>query len=118
MSFSLNMSISGLGSQSITMPVAGLLTVDGKLSLSLESQDVSQPAPPSSPPNSAPSGASQCVVTINQNGSPMYTGIAGATGFNKELQVAVGDVIAIVLSSSAAPDQGLNVIKGVVALYI
>ena len=45
---------------------------------------------------------SQVVVTVNLNGgSAFYTGIAGAEGFETGITAAVGDVINVILSSSA-----------------
>jgi hypothetical protein len=46
----------------------------------------------------------------------MYTGVAGATGFQTEFTCAAADVITIVFTSTATADQGLNSIKSVIAL--
>lgn len=100
--FNQNLVFNGLGTLSLTVPVAGAYFIDGKISL---------PTMPKG--DSAPSS---CLVTINQNGSPIYTGIAGAEGFYKTVTCAASDVLAMVFSSSAAVDQPLNVIKSVVSI--
>lgn len=100
--FNQNLSFVGLGTLSITVPLAGAYFVDGKISLpTLSKGDV------------APSAV---LVTVNQNGSPVYTGQAGAEGFYTTLSCAASDVIAMVFSSAAAVDQGLNVIKSTVSI--
>lgn len=96
-----NLTFNGLGTLSITVPQAGAYFVDGKISL---------------PSLTNGGGVSACLVTINQNGSPVYTGIAGAEGFYTDISCAAADVIAIVFSSAATPDQGLNVIKSTIAI--
>lgn len=60
---------------------------------------------------------SQVVATIKQNGSTIFTGQAGAEGFMiTGLTCAAGDTISVQLSSGAAVDQGLNLIKCTVAI--
>lgn len=98
-----NLVFNGLGTLSITVPVAGSYFCEGKISL---------------PTLTNGGGVSACLVTINQNGSPIYTGQAGAEGFKTDIVCAALDVIAIVLSSSAAADQPLNVIKSTISIGI
>lgn len=43
---------------------------------------------------------SQVVVTVNHNGSPIYTGMAGAKGFSTGAQCTAGDTMTVVLTSS------------------
>lgn len=86
----------GLGTLSTNAPLAGNYFLEGHTSL---------------PTLSNGGGVSACLVTINQNGSPVYTGVAGAEGFRTTLSCAAADLIAVVFSSSAAADQGKNVIK-------
>lgn len=100
--FNQNLTFNGLGTLSITVPLAGAYFVSGKISL-----------PTLSKGDSAPSA---CLVVVNQNGSPVYTGIAGAEGFYTDISCAANDVIAMVFSSAAAVDQGLNVIKSVISI--
>jgi len=94
-------SINGLGTFALfTAPSAGIYFVNGQLML---------------PSLTAGSGASQVVTLVKQNGSTIYTGIAGATGFQiNQITCAAGDAITAVLSSSAAPDQVENAVRGVV----
>lgn len=94
--------MTGLITQATTLTQAGVYSIEGKLSMPTISE--------------GSSADSQVVATINQNGSPVYVGQAGAEGFKAPLNVAANDVIAVVLSSSAAIDQDLNVIKCVVAI--
>lgn len=97
-SFNQNMAFSGLGTFSlIPAPAAGPYVVEGHLSL---------------PTIVNGGGASSAVVVINQNSSAKYTGVAGAEGFKCELLCAVGDQVDVVVSSAAAGDAALNVIKG------
>ncbi len=60
---------------------------------------------------SGASSDSQVVVTVLQNSSTMYTGLAGARGFRVPITAAANDLISIALSSSASIDQGSNVIR-------
>lgn len=99
--FAQELTFTGLGTLSVIVPVADLYFFKGKMTI-----------PELSTGSSAPS---QLVVTINKNGSPVYTGQAGAEGFYVTLQLAALDLIAIVFSSAAAVDQPINVIKAVIA---
>lgn len=96
-----NFVFNGLGTLSFTVPNAGPYMLSGKISL---------------PTLVNGGGASSLVVTVNQNGSPVYTGVAGASGFGVELNCAASDLIAIVFSSAAAADLPLNVIKSVISI--
>ncbi len=96
-----NQTFDGLGTLALfTAPQAGDYFVDGKISL---------------PSIVGGAGPSSLLVVINQNGSPVYTGPVGATGFYTGLVCALNDAITVVFSSSAAADQGLNVIKSTIA---
>lgn len=101
MAFNQNASFAGLGTYSVIVPTAGLYFVDGKISLpSVRDGD----------------GKSACLAVVNVNGSPVYTGVAGAEGFKTDMICAAGDTVAVVLSSAAAADQPLNVIKSNIAI--
>lgn len=99
--FNQNAAIGGLNTYSVIVPNAGPYAIKGKLTL---------------PTIVGGGGASSCVVTVNQNGSPVYTGVAGAEGYFTTLNCAVGDTIAVVLSSAAAVDQALNAVKATVGI--
>ena len=101
--FSQNFTFCGLGTFTMSIPIAGLYFFRGKLSLPQLTQG---------------SGPSACLVTINQNGSPVYTGTAGAEGFETNFVCALNDVITIVFSSSAAADLPLNVIKSTMSVWL
>lgn len=100
--FNQNLTFAGLGTLSITVPLAGLYFVEGKISLPTLPKGDSSP--------------SALVVVVNKNGSPIYTGSAGAEGFRTVTSCAANDLIAMVFSSAAAVDQGLNVIKSTVSI--
>jgi hypothetical protein len=92
-------SVNGLQTFTIlNAPVAGIYFVNGQWSL----------------PMPTGSGPSSIVCTIKQNGSTIYTGIAGATGAQiNQIVCAAADVITAVFSSSVAVDEALNALQGV-----
>lgn len=96
-----NLVFNGLGTLSITVPVAGTYFVSGNISI---------------PTISTGSSPSSCLVVINKNGSPVFTGNAGDEGFYANFVCAAADVVAVVFSSSAAVDQLLNVIKSTISI--
>lgn len=60
---------------------------------------------------------SQVVATLSRNGSTIYTGNAGATGFMVTgIQCVAGDTLGVQLSSGAAIDQPPNTIKCTLAI--
>lgn len=96
--FYLNAPFSGLGTAVSTQAtVAGIYEVEGKLDL------------PSIPAGSLT--ASAVVVVVNKNGSPVYTGSAGARGFAVRVPCAALDAITVVLSSAALVDLEKNAVK-------
>lgn len=97
--------LNGLQSFTAFANQAGAYSLRGKLSL---------------PTANTEGGAdSQVVVVVKQNGSTIYTGVAGATGFGvSPIVCALGDAIQITLSSAAAVDQPLNAIKGTVTFFL
>lgn len=100
--FSQNLTFAGLGTLSLTVPLAGNYFLAGKISL------------PTIPKGDATPSA--LLVTVNQNGSPVYVGQPGAEGFYKDVACAANDLLAVVFSSSALVDQGLNVIKSTISV--
>lgn len=60
------------------------------------------------------SANSQAAVDVFKNNTVrLYHGVSGAKGFSlRAVALASGDVIKVAISSSAAVDQGLNVVKG------
>lgn len=99
--FNQNIESTGLNTVSTTVPYAGPYFVKGKFTI---------------PTLVGGAGASSLVVTVNQNGSPVYVGQVGPEGFYTNISCAAYDVIAIVLSSSAAVDAALNAIKCVYSI--
>lgn len=95
MAYDLRSELQGIGSVSVQVP-AGAGFVKGKLSL---------------PSIIGGNGPSSIVVTVNQNGSPIYTGSAGAEGFYVTFLGALNDTIAVVTSSAASIDNALNTVK-------
>lgn len=99
-----NLSINGLGTVSWTCPATTPLLLDGKYSLPTLTDDGGL-------------GATAALMTINQNGSPIYTGLAGSEGFRvNNVSAALNDVFTFVLTSAAAVDSTLNAIRGVIAI--
>lgn len=94
--FNQNLVWTGLGTETLVAPFAGTFFFDGKIQCPTLSTD---------------GQASAVVTTINQNGTPVYTGTAGAQGFHVDIVCAANDSITIVFSSAAAVDQGANIIK-------
>ncbi len=100
MSFNQNLNTAGLNTITLVAPVAGSFFFDIKISC----------------PQLVTDGlASQVVCTLTQNSTTVYTGHAGAEGAHVDLSCALGDTIVITFTSSAAVDQGLNVIKSTIA---
>lgn len=107
MAFNVNMTVTGLTTVSIGIPVAAETPISGKLSLPTLTTGAT--------------ATSQCVVTITQTpngGGPttIYTGQAGAEGFALIANCAALDTIAITTSSSAPVDQQLNSIKTTISV--
>ncbi len=102
-----NQTSTGLGTiATFKADVTGLYDVAGTITLPTVINGGVQPG-------QAPSAL---VVVVNKNGSPAYTGFAGAEGFFAQVYCAATDVLTVVLSSSAPVDQGLNVIKTTVSM--
>lgn len=101
--FNSNATYTGLGTFTITAPVADQYQVFGKLRL------------PSIPQGDAT--ASSVVVVVKQNSTTVYTGNAGARGFdNIVINAAAGDTISCITSSSAAVDQPINAVQMTVSV--
>ncbi len=99
--FNQNIESTGLSTISTTVPYAGPYFVKGMITL---------------PTLVDGGGASSLVVTVNQNGSPVYTGSAGAEGFYTNISCAAFDVIAVVFSSSASVDALSNALQSVISI--
>ena len=99
--FNQNIEAVGLGTTSVTVPYTGAYFVSGKFTI---------------PTLVGGAGASSLVVTVNQNGSPIYTGQAGPEGFYTNVSCVAYDVIAIVLTSVAAVDAVNNAVKAVYSI--
>lgn len=97
-----NLVSSGLGTTTLKVPDAGPYMVQGKISLPQI--------------NTGASANSAVVTVVNKNGSPVYTGTAGAEGFGVEVTCAANDTLTIVLSSAATVDQPANVIKANISI--
>lgn len=105
-----NLNSNGLGTLTYVIPAAGTYAFDGKIHV------------PTAVENAGTAGnlggVSAVVVTISQNGTQRYAGMAGAQGFQLyQLPCAANDSITIVTSSAAAVDQGLNAVKLTMAIY-
>lgn len=91
-------SFTGLGTYTYVTPTAGPYDVQWQFDLPQQAKGATA--------NSA------VVVTINLNGSPVYTGVAGGQGGECTVLCAAGDTITCVTTSAASVDAPLNVIKG------
>ena len=97
------MVISGLESQTTSVTNAGNYTITASLSLPTI--------------NKGASANSQCVTTVTQNSSVIYTSTAGCAGFQLlNVPCAANDTITVAMTSSDPVDQGLNVVKTTVAI--
>lgn len=107
--YSQNFAISGLETLTIVMPVAGNCFMTGKIKVPHLSQtDPSDPNYLNYP--------SDVVTTIKQNGTTIFTSVAGADGFAIPVLYALKDTFTVQLSSSAAPDNVLNAVSAVISL--
>jgi hypothetical protein len=95
----------GLNTLTFTLPeTAPVYVVKGNLSCPQLSGGASSP--------------SQVVVTVKQNGSTIYTGTAGATGFaTSPFAGTFDDTIEILFTSSATVDTSLNDVKATIQCY-
>jgi hypothetical protein len=111
--------ITGLGTQTYNVLVAGPYTVQFSLSIPFVQG--------TSANSSSTVGQSGLQVVVNQNGSPVLT-IGGSASNPTPTQpslsgsitfgCAVSDVITVVLSSSNAVDAVPNAVKGVVNVFL
>jgi hypothetical protein len=60
--------------------------------------------------------ASQVVVTINRNGSPIFTTTPGTRGFSSGAECAPGDTVTVVVSSSLASDAAPMAVKSTISI--
>jgi hypothetical protein len=95
-----NLTSVGLQTLTFTVPVAGTgpYFLMGKLTLPQGYDD-------------SATGNSACVVTIAQNSTTIYTGLAGAEGFRVVFSGTLGDTLTVTTSSAAAVDLPLNAVK-------
>lgn len=102
--FNLSLTLSGLTSYSFSAPSAGIYMMDVKVQLPELSQGASAP--------------SALVMTVTNGTGPVtiFTSSAGASGMKVDFVAAANDVITIALTSAAAVDAGLNVIKANIAI--
>lgn len=105
MDFSQNQISTGLVTITTAAPAAGPYVISGKLTLPTISEE-----------DRSDLGTSQVVVTVAQNGSTVYTGLAGAEGFKANLLCAAFDVLTVSMTSSAAIDQTPNIVKAAISL--
>lgn len=100
LNFSGHQSLVNLGALRLfTAPASGIYFINGSLTL------------PQLSTGGAPSAA---VVQVSKNGTTaLYAGVAGASGFSiPAVQLVSNDSVSMSITSNAAVDQGLNVIKG------
>lgn len=99
-----NLTVTGLGTFALPITSTGQWNVKGKITL-----------PSISEGNTV---NSSIVVTMNINGgSTLYTGVAGAEGFETGSSATAGDTLNVILTSAATVDQGLNTVKTTISLF-
>lgn len=110
--------VGGLGTQTFTVTVAGLYTVDVKFFIPYN------PAGSSSSSTAAALSALSVVVNQDTGGGPVAKLTTPAPSANQPLvngkvvlSCSVGDVITVVLTSANAADAALNAVKGFVNLF-
>lgn len=101
--FSINEAVSGLRSTQMPRLNPGSHTITGKLTLPSRGTGLAT--------------STTVVVTVTQNGTPIYIGAPGADGFVTGFNAAVNDVITVVTSSSNPIDQQLNAVKMIVSIW-
>lgn len=102
MAYNQNAVFNGLGTFTQNLPAAGNYFVEGKSSI---------------PTIVGGGGASALVATVNLNGSPIYTGTAGAEGFGRVTFAAAAlDALTIVFTSANAVDAALNAVKSSIVI--
>jgi hypothetical protein len=107
--YSQNFTIAGLETLTFVVPLAGAYTLSGKLQLPSAAQD--DPTDPN-----YLGYPSAVVTTVKQNGTTIFTSLAGAEGFSIPVLAALSDTFTIALTSSATPDQGLNALRASISI--
>ena len=100
-SFNMNSTVGGLVSVTTSIPQAGTYPLTGKLSL---------------PTIVDGGGPSAVVVTLSQNGTPFYTGPAGAEGFSATASCAANDTLTVAMTSANANDALPNMVKTTISI--
>ena len=109
MDYSSKHAISGLQTLTIVMPLAGQFKMEGKFKLPRLSQtDQTDPNVLVYP--------SAVVATIKNNGSTIFTTLAGQDGFSIPVQVALQDSVTVQLTSSNAADNVINAVSAVISI--
>jgi hypothetical protein len=114
MPFNSTQTTTGLTTTTVYIPITDNYNIQG--SLQLPSSAGSATAGPGGGAGTGTGAglptSSQVVTTVNHNGSPILTTIAGAKGFEiGAVACTAGDTITVVLTSSAPIDQNLNQIS-------
>lgn len=109
MPFTQSASYEGLRAARVNIPSTGLYDIQGTITTpSVESPAISQGpgGGAGTGMGGAPKVPSQIIVTISQNGSPLFVTQQGAKGFElNAVSLSAGDVLTITPSSSLASDQ-------------
>jgi hypothetical protein len=105
----------GLGTSTFTVTTTGLYTVAFTSSIPYQ-------AAGGQGDSTTVSGGSSLQVVVNQNGSAKLTvgspsPYQASMGGSVHLQCTAGDVITVVMSSSAAADNALNAVKSIINLF-
>lgn len=110
--FTANNSLNGLQTTTLfTAPTTGVYFVNGQLTLPILRDAPNNVGALVSTPEI---GGSQVVAVVKDGATTVFTGLAGSSGFQTTFTATAGDVITCILSSSAAIDNVVNAVRGVV----
>jgi hypothetical protein len=102
MAFNQNLTSTGLTTLTLSVPETdSLCFVEGNVTLPTLTDDGS-------------AYPSDCIVTVKQNGTTIYTGLKGAQGFRVTFSGTLGDTILVIFSSDLTTDAALNAVKATI----
>lgn len=119
--YNLTATLNGLREYDFPAPSAGPFVVKGTLELPSQAPTAAQGAGGGGIGTGAVPGlpqSSQVVVVVKNINATIYTGPAGAKGFECGVNIAApGDLIKVIMSSSLALDQQPNAVKMTLSIF-
>lgn len=102
MAFNQNLTSTGLITLSLGVPETNVICfIEGNVTLPTLTDDGS-------------TMPSDCVVTVKQNGTTIYTGLPGAQGFRTTFSGTFGDTITVAFTSDLTTDAARNAVKSTI----